>query len=54
MSSNIEYLMQLHRGGVITNDDLREGRTNCETFSDIIMSTQQHALRMYLARQLKW
>ena len=25
MSSNIEYLLQLHRGGVITNDDLREG-----------------------------
>ena len=25
MSSNLEYLLQLHRGGVITNDDLREG-----------------------------
>lgn len=25
MSSNIEYLLQLHRNGVITNDDLRQG-----------------------------
>ena len=25
MSSNIEYLLQLHRNGVITDDDLRKG-----------------------------
>ena len=24
MSSNIEYLIQLHRGGVFTNDDLKK------------------------------
>ena len=25
MSTNLEYLLQLHRNGVITDDDLRKG-----------------------------